>query len=48
MEFLNGNLMLTDPFETIPVMLGKAHASLHKLKPDQLIKSLHEQGIKYF
>ena len=48
MEFLNGNLMLTAPFESIPDMLGDAHASLHKLKPDLLIKSLHEQGIKDF
>lgn len=48
MEFLYGNLMLTSPFELIPDMLADAHANLHKLKPDQLINSLHEQGIKDF
>jgi aminoglycoside phosphotransferase (APT) family kinase protein len=48
MAFLNGNLMLTAPFEIIPGMLANAHASLHKLKPDLLINSLHGQGITDF
>lgn len=48
MEFLHGNLMLAAPLETIPYMLGETHATLHKLNPEPLIKSLNEQGIKNF
>lgn len=44
MEFVQGELMLTAPFETIPDILGKAHASLHSLDPTPLIKSLRERG----
>ena len=44
MEFLPGKPMWTAPQETVPEMLGKAHAALHKIDPESLIKSLNEQG----
>lgn len=48
MEFIDGNPMLAAPLKTIPDMLGKTHAALHKLKPASLINSLYEQGIRDF
>ena len=48
MEFLHGKPMLTAPLETIPHMLGETHATLHKLNPEPLTKSLNEQSIKNF
>lgn len=44
MEFLPGQPLWMGPLETIPEMLGKAHADLHKIDPEPLIKSLNEQG----
>ncbi|NQU14358.1 MAG: phosphotransferase [Desulfobacteraceae bacterium] len=45
MDFLPGKPMITAPIETIPGILGKAHAALHGIDPEPLIKSLNEQGI---
>ncbi len=45
MEFLSGKPMINAPVDTIPQMLGKAHAALHRIDPEPLIKSLNEQGI---
>ena len=45
MDFLSGRPMITTPVETIPGILGKAHAALHRIDPESLIKSLNEQGI---
>jgi aminoglycoside phosphotransferase (APT) family kinase protein len=45
MDFLPGEPMITAPVETIPGILGKAHAALHKIDPETWLKSLHEQGI---
>jgi len=45
MDFLPGKPMMTAPIETIPEMLGKTHAALHRIDPESLIKSLNEQGI---
>lgn len=44
MEFLPGQPLWTGPLKAIPEMLGKAHADLHKIDPEPLIKSLNEQG----
>ena len=44
MELLPGELMMAAPFETVPGMLGKAHAALHDLDPEPLIESLRRQG----
>jgi aminoglycoside phosphotransferase (APT) family kinase protein len=44
MEFLPGQFLWTAPFNTIPEILGKTHADLHKMDPEPLVKSLHEQG----
>jgi len=45
MDFLPGKPMMTAPVETIPGILGKAHAALHRIDLQSLIKSLNEQGI---
>jgi aminoglycoside phosphotransferase (APT) family kinase protein len=45
MDFLPGKPMITEPMETIPELLGKTHAALHRIDPKPLIKSLGEQGI---
>ena len=45
MDFLPGKPMITAPIEAIPGILGKAHAALHGIDPEPLIKSLNEQGI---
>ena len=45
MDFLGGKALITAPLETIPRMLGEAHAALHKIDPGTLIESLNEQGI---
>jgi aminoglycoside phosphotransferase (APT) family kinase protein len=45
MDFLSGRPMMTAPVETIPGILGKTHAGLHRIDPESLIKSLNEQGI---
>ena len=44
MEFLPGHPYGTLLAETIPEMLGKTHADLHKIDPQPLIKSLNDQG----
>ena len=45
MDFLPGESMATAPVESIPELLGTAHAGLHSIDPKPLIKSLGEQGI---
>ena len=45
MEFLSGKLMINAPVDTMPGMLGKAHAALHRIDPESLIKSLIQHGI---
>ncbi len=45
MDYLAGKPMITAPFETIPEILGKAHAALHSIDPEPLIKSLIKQGV---
>jgi len=44
MAFLPGNSLWTAPFEMIPKLLGETHATLHRIDPEPLIKSLEEQG----
>ena len=44
MALMPGSLMVTVPFETVPGMLGEAHASLHGLDPAPLIDALHKRG----
>lgn len=45
MEFLEGELMMNTPFETIPGLLGKTHAALHDIDPEPLLSSLRERGL---
>jgi aminoglycoside phosphotransferase (APT) family kinase protein len=45
MDFLSGTPMMAAPIETIPGILGRAHAVLHGIDPDPLVKSLRQQGI---
>lgn len=44
MACLPGELMMTAPFETIPGLLGRTHASLHSIDPSPLVKTLRERG----
>ena len=44
MEFLPGELMIGAPYETIPGLLGQAHAHLHGLDPAPLVRALEEGG----
>jgi aminoglycoside phosphotransferase (APT) family kinase protein len=44
MALLPGELMMTLPFETIPGLVGKAHATLHSIDPGPLVRSMGEQG----
>ena len=46
MELLPGALMVSVPFETVPAMLGEAHASLHSLDPAPLIEALQKRGFE--
>ena len=46
MEFLPGKLLMDAPLETVPDILGKTHASLHRIDPADVIKKLREQGIE--
>jgi aminoglycoside phosphotransferase (APT) family kinase protein len=44
MACLPGKLLMEAPFETIPGLLGRAHASLHSIDPAPLVKTLRERG----
>jgi aminoglycoside phosphotransferase (APT) family kinase protein len=44
MELLPGELMISAPSETIPGLLGQAHARLHTISPTPLVGALEEQG----
>jgi len=44
MACLPGELMMTAPFESIPGMMGRPHASLHSIDPAPLVKTLRERG----
>ena len=46
MEFLPGKLLMNAPLETVPDILGKTHAALHRIDPTAVIKKLSEQGIE--
>lgn len=45
MDLLPGRPMIAAPVETIPGMLGRAHADLHRIDPGAWIHSLREQGV---
>jgi aminoglycoside phosphotransferase (APT) family kinase protein len=44
MELLPGELMIGAPPETIPGLLGHAHARLHSIDPTPLVRVLEERG----
>jgi aminoglycoside phosphotransferase (APT) family kinase protein len=44
MECLPGELMIRAPYETIPDMLGRAQAALHRIDPRPVRRTLNEQG----
>ena len=44
MDFLPGKPMITQA-ETVPQVLGKAHAALHSIDPEPVIQSFRERGI---
>lgn len=45
MDYLPGEPMVKAPFEQVPVLLGKNHATLHRINPDPLVKAIHRKGI---
>ncbi len=45
MDYIPGQLLMFAPPETVPGLLGKTHAELHKIDPKPLVKALEEQGI---
>jgi aminoglycoside phosphotransferase (APT) family kinase protein len=45
MEHLPGQLLITAPPETVPEILGKTHAELHKIDSKSLFETLSEKGI---
>lgn len=45
MDYIPGQLLMNAPPETVPEILGKTHAELHKIDPKALIGALEEQGI---
>ena len=45
MEFLPGEPLIGAPPETIPGLLGRAHAHLHDLDPAPLLRALQERGV---
>jgi len=46
MERLPGELMTSAPYETIPGLLGQAHARLHGIDPAPLVRALEERGFE--
>ena len=44
MEFLEGELLMNAPFETVPGLLGRTHAALHDIDPAPLLQTLQERG----
>jgi aminoglycoside phosphotransferase (APT) family kinase protein len=48
MEFLSGEQLINSPPETVPDLLGKTHAALHRIDPKAVIKKLSEQGIEEY
>jgi aminoglycoside phosphotransferase (APT) family kinase protein len=42
MDLLPGELMITAPYETIPGLLGRAHARLHGIDPAPMVRALKE------
>jgi len=45
MKFLEGELMMNAPFETIPGLLGETHAALHDIDPGPVLDALRERGL---
>ncbi len=45
MDYLPGQLLMAAPPETVPEILGKAHAELHKIDPEPLVKAISEKGV---
>ncbi len=44
MDYIPGRLLMAAPLETVPELLGKAHAELHRIDPTPLIAALEAQG----
>lgn len=45
MDFMPGQPLVSLPMEAVPHILGSTHATLHKIDPDTIIKSLVAHGI---
>jgi len=45
MDFLPGTLLAIARVESVPGLLGRTHAALHRIDPRPIIKSLGEQGV---
>ena len=45
MDYIPGQPLMFTPPETVPELLGKTHAALHKIDPKPLIKTLQKQDI---
>jgi len=48
MDYLPGQLLLSANPETIPDLMGKTQAELHKIDPQPLIQRLKEQGVSEY
>jgi aminoglycoside phosphotransferase (APT) family kinase protein len=48
MDHMSGKLLAAAPRESVPELLGKTHAELHKIDPDPLIEILVERGISEY
>ena len=46
MDFMPGHLMVMEPFERIPGMLGLAQAELHKMAPEPLMEAMLAAGFE--
>jgi aminoglycoside phosphotransferase (APT) family kinase protein len=45
MDYLQGQILAAAPLESVPDLLGKTHAELHKIDPSALIEELENLGI---
>ena len=46
MAFLTGETMLAASAESLPELLGRTHAALHRIDPEPLVRSFKEQGFE--
>ena len=45
MDYLQGRVLAAAPRDSVPQLLGKTHAALHKIDPSALIEELENRGV---